>query len=103
MNLKERNIRNVTLFKLPIEQWKPRPISLAYLDGDHTQVGTTNQIIMASRCNPLHIAIHDVEESGDGLIIKETAISILGAYDERSERLAVWSGRQIPRMDIQQG
>jgi hypothetical protein len=64
---------------------------LAYLDGDHTYQGTYNQIKVAQRCLPSIIAIHDVNDNGGGKMIKEAALSLLGPWNERVERLAVWT------------
>jgi hypothetical protein len=89
-NLKERKLRNVTLFAGPIEEWEPMPVALAYLDGDHSYEGTLRQIDKALLCHPKYIAIHDVNDSGGGLEVKRAASRKLGAWKERRGRLAIW-------------
>lgn len=89
-NMNERRIHNFILHQMKIEVWAPRHVNFAYLDGDHTAEGTKEQIMKALQCDPSIIAIHDVNDSGDGLAIKETALRILGPWNERVERLAVW-------------
>jgi hypothetical protein len=56
---------NVTLFKMPIADWEPRPCGFAYLDGDHSHEGTLEQIDKALACNPDYIALHDMYSPGD--------------------------------------
>lgn len=73
-----------------VEETKPIDSEFVYLDGDHTPEGTKAQIAWALKCQPKYIAVHDVNESGDGLKIKNVAIQLLGNYVERVERLAVW-------------
>ena len=81
---------NVVLFHERIESWKPRPVGFAYLDGDHSYNGTKAQIRKALSCRPQAIAIHDVNDTGEGREIKKAAISLLGPWQTRIERLAVW-------------
>lgn len=66
-------------------------IDSAYLDGDHTYDGTINQIQKALRLGVKHIAIHDVNDTGDGLQIKKAALFLLGPWVTRVERLAIWN------------
>lgn len=89
-NLEERGINNVHLIQCRIEEWKLRKVDMAYLDGDHTPEGTAAQINIAKLCNASTIAIHDVNDSGDGRLIKECALEMLGFWDQRVGRLAVW-------------
>lgn len=77
-------------FRCRIEEWLERKVGFAYLDGDHTYKGTLRQIEKALRCDPSVIAIHDVNDSGGGLEVKRAAIELLGPWDKRTERLAVW-------------
>lgn len=89
-NIHSRGLVNVQLFRMPIMLWETRPVGLAYLDGDHTYFGTIEQINVARLCKPSVIAIHDVNDSGDGLDIQRAAVRLLGPWQERVERLAVW-------------
>jgi hypothetical protein len=89
-NLQTRGIRNVDLFRQRIEDWTPRPVGLAYLDGEHKFDGTVRQIERALLCHPRVIAIHDVNDEGDGREVRDAALQLLGPWRERVERLAVW-------------
>lgn len=89
-NLEDRRIRNVTLFKSKIEDWDPMPVGFAYLDGDHTQQGTKVQIEKALASNASWVGIHDVNDAGGGLAIRDEAVRLLGPWIVRIERLAVW-------------
>lgn len=89
-NLAHRCLDNVTVFRQRVEDWTPRPCGFAYLDGDHTYEGTENQIAAALRCGAKVIAVHDVNDSGEGQRIKDAALHWLGSWRERVERLAVW-------------
>lgn len=90
LNLDNRSIANVEVFRMRIEEWEPRPCGFAYLDGDHSHDGTLNQIKVARQCNPQAIAAHDVNDAGEGLAIKRACLELLGMWDQRVERLAVW-------------
>ena len=92
VNLVSRGIHNVHLYHYKVEDKElelPR-MGFAYLDGDHTYYGTRLQIGKAKLCGAKVIAIHDVNDSGDGANIKRAALEMLGPWDERVERLAVW-------------
>lgn len=90
-NIDDRGLeRHVWLSRQRIEDWQVKPVGFAYLDGDHTSQGTENQIQVAIRCGAAVIAIHDVNDSGDGLHIRDTALRILGPWVARVERIAVW-------------
>jgi hypothetical protein len=89
-NLLHRGLLNVVLFRCKVEAWSPRPVGFAYLDGDHTYKGTVQQIRIALACKPKCIAIHDVNDTGDGANIKQAALQLLGPWTVRHERLAVW-------------
>lgn len=89
-NLLGRGIGNVTLYVMPIEEWRVRPVNFAYLDGDHTPAGTQRQITIALQCGAKCIAIHDVNDTGDGLQIKRIAERALGCKYTRKERMGVW-------------
>lgn len=95
-NLFSRQIFNVVSHPVKIEDFTypnyvmDGNLGLAYLDGDHTPEGTKNQINAALKCLAKVIAIHDVNDSGEGALIKRQALSMLGPWVEREERLAVW-------------
>lgn len=89
-NLHDRSLHNVTQHRCPIEEWQPVMVGFAYLDGDHTYQGTLRQIEKAMLCGAPVIAIHDVNDSGGGLEVKRAALHLLGSWDNRVERLAVW-------------
>lgn len=89
-NMSLRNITNFSLARCRVEDWSPQPMGFVYLDGDHTYQGTVNQIRKAQLCEPQVIAIHDVNDSGDGKEIKRAALELLGPWNERTERLACW-------------
>jgi hypothetical protein len=89
-NLHTRAIGNVTIFRYRIEDWHIRPVTMAYLDGDHTPKGTARQVSIALRAGARIIAMHDVNDSGDGLLIKKVAEGALGQHYKREGRMAVW-------------
>jgi len=89
-NLRERGIGNVHLYHRRIEDWVPRPVGFAYLDGDHTPAGTATQIRIALAAGGRRLCVHDVNESGDGLLIKYTCLEMLGPWTERVGRIASW-------------
>ncbi len=80
----------VRCYPLRIEDWEARPVGFAYLDGDHTETGTEAQVRKALECGAKIIAVHDVNDTGDGLLIKRVCLKLLGVWAERAERLAVW-------------
>lgn len=49
--------RSVTLFRQRIEDWEPKDVGLAYIDGDHTYEGTRAQIAKSLDCWPSAILI----------------------------------------------
>lgn len=89
-NLMDRDIRNVTVYWQSIENWAIQPCSFAYLDGDHTYLGTLRQIVAARSTGVRWIAVHDVNDSGDGAEIQRACLEQLGPWANRVERLAVW-------------
>lgn len=93
-NIRCREIKNVEFYRERIEVWNIRPqylpISFAYLDGEHTYQGTLNQIAVAKNCKARHIAIHDVNDVGEGEAIKKAALEMLGPWSQRVGRLALW-------------
>jgi hypothetical protein len=92
-NLMDRGIFNTITYRSRIEDWlKPDEyqIQYAYLDGDHTYEGTKAQIEAALDCNVGWLSIHDVNDKGDGLAVKEAALEMLGKWEHRVERLATW-------------
>lgn len=80
----------VAAVRCRVEDWTPLPAEFVYLDGDHTYAGTKAQIEKAKACGPKVIAMHDVNDSGEGSLIKKAAIELLGPWDERLGKLAVW-------------
>lgn len=92
-NLKERRVENFSLFVTRVEDWTPKSVGFAYLDGDHTYQGTKVQIVVALKCEAKIIAIHDVNDSGGGLEVKRASLEMLGNWTERKERLAIWDLR----------
>lgn len=70
-NLRERNIVNVQIFRQRIEDWKVRPCGFAYLDGDHTYIGTLAQLDICKQCGVQRFCIHDYATSGGGLNVKQ--------------------------------
>lgn len=78
------------VFPIKIDDWTPRPVGLAYLDGDHTYEGTLRQLAAAKACQAKIIAIHDVNDSGGGQTIRDAALKAIGPWNERVERLAWW-------------
>lgn len=92
-NLLARGLcETVTLERKKIEDWTPTErYGFVYLDGDHTYSGTKNQILKALTTWAGVIAIHDVNNSGEGKEVKRAALELLGMWNDRVERLAVWN------------
>lgn len=91
-NLDDRKIANVMTYRMRLEDLVTRPkVGFSYLDGSHTYGGTLHQIRVAVECGARGIAIHDVNDSGEGLEIKLATLEMLGPWSERVGRLAVWS------------
>lgn len=91
-NVESRKLRNIRLYRCKVEDKcleLPR-VGFAYLDGDHTYYGTRLQIGKARLLGVKAIAIHDVNDGGDGADVKLAALELLGPWDKRVERLAVW-------------
>lgn len=93
-NLSSRGIVNVEVFGQRIEEWPARKVDFAYLDGDHTRAGTVSQIEKALACGAKSLAVHDVNDNGGGVLVKEAALELLGPWSQRVERLAVWGNVQ---------
>lgn len=89
-NVRELGLRNVTWERVLVEDAATVQAETAYLDGDHTFNGTLDQITYAQKCGASIIAVHDVNDSGEGLAVKEAAVSTFGAWSDRVGRLAVW-------------
>lgn len=96
-NIKGRGIYNVALYCCKIEDWQipPHLITFAYLDGDHTYKGTIAQIEKALAVRAEIICIHDVNDTGGGVEVKKAALELLGPWQERVDRLAVWSNKNL--------
>lgn len=77
-------------YRMRVEDWPPVPAGFVYLDGDHTRAGTEAQISTAFLCGSDYIAIHDIADGGDGLVIKQVATEMLGHDFELVGRLGVW-------------
>jgi hypothetical protein len=73
-----------------VEDWEPVATEFVYLDGDHSFEGTRRQIQKAQECRPKIIAVHDVNDAGQGAEVKRAAVELLGPWTERIDRLAVW-------------
>ena len=78
------------MHQMRIEEWTPKPMDVAYLDGDHTYEGTIGQIKVALACHVKTILVHDVNDSGEGTEVKRACLELLGPWKGRVERLAVW-------------
>lgn len=93
-NLAERNLTDVTWYRQRIEDWTPpeaTTFGFAYLDGDHTYEGTKSQIKAALAAGVRRIAVHDVNDDGEGAAVKRACmIQFGGEWVERVERLAYW-------------
>lgn len=85
---------NATLFRRRVEEWTPRPVGFAYCDGDHTGPGTRAQVEAALACGAKVICVHDVNDRGDGVAVRDAAVALLGPWATRVERLAVWEVKQ---------
>lgn len=102
-NIESRGFLNVHQYEIPIEKFQegswifygPKRVDFAYLDGDHTAEGTRRQIEAALEFEAKVIAIHDVNDSGEGAAIKEVALRLLGPWNVRVERLAIWDRRKV--------
>jgi len=81
---------NIVPLREKVENLEPQDAEFVYLDGDHTYEGTLAQIKFALKCNPKYIAIHDVNDQGGGLEVKRAALELLGEWNERIERVAIW-------------
>lgn len=82
--------KNIKLYKQRIEDWEVLPVGFAFLDGDHTYQGTLNQIDKALLCRPEWIAMHDINNSGQGLEISKAAEERLGLFIIRSGKMAIF-------------
>ncbi len=90
-NLKDRHINNVTLLKNRVEDVDPKVVPLigfAYLDGDHTNLGTWTQIRFAIAAGARNFCIHDYANSGEGLEVKRAIESTRLKVIEVVERMA---------------
>jgi hypothetical protein len=85
-----REFANIQLYKVRVECWVPRPAAFAYLDGDHSAVGTRIQIGAAKRAGAKVVAVHDVSNSAGGQIVRDAAVAELGKWHHLVETLAVW-------------
>lgn len=81
---------NITPVRCKVEDWQAIPAGFVYLDGDHTYKGTLAQIHKAKQCLPEVIAIHDVNDGGQGNEVKRAAVLMLGPWYKRQGALAIW-------------
>lgn len=89
-NIKSRGLHNVCHYGVRVEEFGGVSAEAAFLDGDHSRVGTKAQIEAALTAGAKTIAIHDVEDSGDGAVVRDVAVQMLGPWQEKAGRLAVW-------------
>lgn len=88
----------IVVCRCRVENWRECPeVGLAYLDGDHSYEGTRLQLRKAIRCRAGVIAVHDVNDDGQGAEIKRACLEMLGPWRERVGRLAVWAVSVPPR------
>ena len=94
-NLTERgHLTSVFINRCRVEDWaknKPPKVGFAYLDGDHTYDGTVAQVEKAIACRADAITLHDCNDTGGGAEVKRAALELLGPWQHRVERLAVWT------------
>jgi hypothetical protein len=88
MNVKP--FSNVVGCRTRVEDWSWIRAEFVYCDGDHSYSGTVAQIRKAQECRAKAIAVHDVNDSGGGVHIKRACLELLGPWNERVNRLAVW-------------
>jgi len=88
---------NITLFKMHVEDWEPRPCGFCYLDGDHSFVGTKAQCDKAMACNPTIIAAHDVSSGGGGQHVKRACLKKLGKPATHNEKLATFNMKKVKK------
>lgn len=84
---------NVIPVRCKVEEWTPIEAGLVYLDGDHTYEGTLRQIRKALECHPQVLAMHDVNDGGEGKHVKRAALELLGKWYNRANKLAIWKLR----------
>lgn len=90
LNSVPRSGAKITLWPQRVEDWRPRPVGLAYLDGYHTFEGTREQIRVAMECGARTVLVHDVNDQGEGREVLRACWQLLGPWVARVERLAVW-------------
>ncbi len=90
MEFMGRRPNNVTVHRCRIEDWKPIPAGLVYLDGDHSEEGTKAQIEKALACKPQALAMHDVGGHAEGVVVEAVAYKMLGRWSDKLSKLAVW-------------
>jgi len=73
-----------------VEDWTPQPCGYAYLDGDHSYEGTVAQIKTALECGVSRIAVHDYNDHGGGLKVKQACVELLGKPYDRRSKMAVF-------------
>jgi hypothetical protein len=70
-----------------IEDWEPTKMNFVFLDGDHTEEGTTTQLKKAIACGPKSIAIHDFNNKE----VRASCLSIFGREpDVVVEKMALY-------------
>lgn len=87
-NIKERGLDHVRLFRQKIEEWQPKLIGFAYLDGDHTYQGTVDQIRVALAAGARSVCIHDYATDGGGVEIARAIQHSPLIIDKIVERMA---------------
>lgn len=74
-SIQSRGITNAIQYRQRIENWVPRPCGFAYLDGNHTEKGTMDQLSAAFMCGVNLMCVHDVADSGGGLEVKKAILN----------------------------
>lgn len=80
----------VVIARCRVEDWTSTPADFWYLDGNHTYNGTRAQVEIALANGAKVVAAHDVNDAGGGVAVKAACLELLGPWQERVGRLAVW-------------
>ena len=76
--------------RMRIEDWKPRPVGFAYLDGDHGYEATKAQIEKALASGAPVIAVHDYGEEQGAILVTAAVHDMLGKPTARASRMVVY-------------